>query len=192
MVVTYFGLRGKNEYYIVWPFSGLVRLAAKDPELWQAFPHRVKLIRHMERIAIRIERIPRSTGVSDPYVLKQLVDRANERAAVFRRLQTEIAMPDSDTYDILQKELAERFVLVLNGQWYEMPRVDLTDAQKPIEAHKMERTGRRRVVISIPAAIVFLSLAILSITKLGSSTATLTVPFLLSSAITILGSEASS
>jgi hypothetical protein len=39
-------------------------------------------------------------------------------------------MPDSDTYDILQKELAERFVLVLNDQWYEMPRVDLTDAQK--------------------------------------------------------------
>jgi hypothetical protein len=85
MVVTYFGLRGKNEYYIVRPFSGLVRLAAKDPELWQAFPHRVKLIRHMERIAIRIERIPRSTGVSDPYVLKQLVDRANECAAAFRR-----------------------------------------------------------------------------------------------------------
>jgi hypothetical protein len=151
---------------------------------WDLFHYRVTIIRKMERLAREVQRIPRSTGVTDAYVLGLLTERADECAASLRHLQVQAAMPEDDTRQRVITDLTSRFLLLVDGRWYDLPRAEIDHL---VRAHARRRRQRGRIIISVVAATVVFAGALLSATQLDPSTAELITPFLLSSVITILG-----
>jgi hypothetical protein len=189
IVVTIFYrfTRKSNNFISVSPLVRLLADLEQNRSRWDHFRYRVHVIRELDRVADRIERIPHSTGVTDPYVLKTLVDRAHDCATSLRSLQVGVAMPHSNAFDNLRKELTDRVLLLLDGKWYELPRADLDEADRLIEEAREKRRRRTRIIISVLVALLLLGASVFLLTILSDSVAALVVPFLLSTAVTVLG-----
>jgi hypothetical protein len=184
----YFSInRNVHDYNLVRPLMRLMVDIESNVDKWDVFHFRVSVVRKLEEVARRLERIPTSSGASDPYVLSQLTDRAAECAASMRQLQVQVAMSTTDTWDNLSKDLSDRLLLLADGRWHELPRADLSAAQKLNEEHRRQKRGRTRIALSLIAALLAFGAAAGVVTQLNESIAALLTPFLISTSVTFLG-----
>jgi hypothetical protein len=175
-----------SDYNIANPLFRLLKSLERNSENWDNFHYRVYVVRRIEVTARRLERIPASSGISDPYVLSHLIKLSSECAASLRQLQGQVIMPGSDRVNIISKELASRLLLLIDGRWYELPRTDISIAQKLVDEHRKQKRGKMRIAISLAAALLLFGVAAAVVTQLDETIAGLLTPFVISSAVTIL------
>ena len=96
-------------------------------------------------------------------------------------------MQKANSREILLSELTSRLLMLLEGRWYDLPRTLRNDSQRLTDARQKRRRARVRFAASAVTAVILVGAAIFAVTKLNESSAALITPFLLSTAITVLG-----